>query len=1800
MEELKKRLDFQNVIVQTQAVDKLVAEVLKEVKGTGVIDKTSHENPALQLLWERACGGDVLVRSCCCQALVALARSGVADPTYVLNTFLNMVPSASHLHGVVSSLGELLLLPVRQLLAKDPGCTHFKSPFTIRSRPHPYISVLTNRPDSWPVLLQNISTMLCTQEESLTGFVVAALEPFVRFVLCEPDEGHANATLRLGLLQALLQTEGIGGGRRRPTHRHALLLLHNLVPHLQAWDPARLCECQLIMEFLARAMLKQPELWQSQLPQMALQLLCLAELVLRITGDCQTVVSLLQAIQATVPESFPHQQVLAGISLLLLLSPASQSEVAMLSLVESVLCRGDACGPVTTVLLMPLLHIASSAPRASTGLDCQACAAQLLDKLERLQEDRTGYTQECELDFPLTGWYAVVRSVWRAVLRFSLDAGQAERHWLQAVRGSLLVQDRVPLHVTLLVSFLLATSGKEHLQEVLVGCSSLARADPTQAPYLIPVLMYRLGKPLEPEIYHSLLYSLPTLGTHKACVAQVLRTVRLLGTYPLMRPVALRLLSKLWQTQDRVYPELQKAMAALDGKAGTLGCEGLWDCVLSRAATVRDICRSRPYQHGADMVAAVSRLLDECRSDEQASAAALAVQGLYALCDAEVVDVHSAWSALSSRLLADRRPLVLKNLSELFALVPFLAIKTPEYERFQADVLNLLWSYSQDQDAVTAGAAYRALAAFSPTQHTVLHLPEQVRPERQVTAEEEGEQEVDLTVPGDSYIKLLLLIPAQVLTVCVPVPQDAGELLKALVEHELSVMPRGVQHAAMRGAASRLAHGKPGAAVPAFMLRSYEKNKQPGLRPGLAAGLLLSYDLPMQVDKEGRPVARFLVSRGRSFQQMLSALIQEVPVQPSEWHRSVLLPLGWQGFVERTYHAVLQGRLGELEIQQRQGKEDPQELQYRQFLAWIWARDTLTEVLKSAAKESPVVQANTILALASLAATVVKHENSLPSRPEDSTQIGADILPTQTWLEMVLETLLSVVDGGYLPKGRTYNWFHQRTQSRENTCSALARSCAALALSLLVPALAMSLKDGVARALEVLIRALPGAPGADETPVLLFHCGLALGLFLARLHEERLAEVSEQKLSLLLMRALDSLETSCFQPQLEHTAGCVLGLGLVLSVMSQSSQTESHVHVRATRDKLMAAVAAACEQTGRQQQEALGYAVACVTVAAFNSGILQASEAEQAVNQLRILVEQNQQSAGFALALGVVVCGLASCGHGCADELCTRLMAAWTKILHAEGCPTTQRLAAASGLAALSGSESPLIALKTDVLESPQCQARLGGAIKSLTQVVSASDAVGLQSNAAWLLGHLYLSSSATMHGRASVPPDFDYLPSSSVIKAATAFLIEAGRRGPEAVSASLVAVVLGALAAAASNHQFPPVNWPGLLTPLLRLAFGEVVQHLAIQLAVAQANASQSASVFLAVWVAAPLLHSLAPCTRSFLCSSLPLWMRHVPQDKMEAFLDSACTQAGGDQLALLQGLRDALRLPNLPHYCWSALSAATERAYVDLPVEIQECRLEEYQLMAHCLSQLPDADIDRITHVGTEGLLKATLLRVLLVAEGRVPLVGLNDSINCAVGHPQHRAVLWLLLQGLHQARFTQHEHTGVQNRLEWLLELMGHVRNTAAGPDTEGNATQQQAVELLLRVFAAAALAWADLSSCLLAAASPCWGPDTTTTEEPPGPGAAPLGSPGLALGSRDEDGLTVEDCLRLMPLTLPQLMQKEPWKQQADTFIEWLVAIDESPAGTMTAATRTHVTACLLSLRTLPAYRKLSVWTRAYHW
>ncbi|XP_063465920.1 focadhesin isoform X8 [Symphalangus syndactylus] len=1644
-DDIRKRFEFPNSLIQSQAVGHLIAAVLKENGFSEKIHQSTNQTPALNLLWEKCCSDNVVVRTACCEGLVALVAQDHAEFSYVLNGILNLIPSTRNTHGLIKAI--MKLLQMQALKEGQGGEKNIQSIYTIRNHPHPLITVLEHRPDCWPVFLQQLTAFFQQCPERSEVSCIQIMAPFLWYLYCEPSQLQEYAKLRLALLKVLLQPQVLCD-KDQPSilEQQILQLCCDIVPCLQVKDLIQTTEAMMFIEEVYLSLLHHPVFWKIQLTQMTLQLLCVSEVSLKITGECSSLIHLLEHSVELLKEDFPVELVIIGIALLLLQTPASQQKPILNLALKLLSVTEDQKIPKSSLLLvMPILQILSStALEDCISVDEEGPSRQqlALSLLEMIQQEcyRDDYQKlSYKLVCPVTSMYGSIFTAWR-ILEVMTDSSAAS-DWLASVESLLPITTVIPVPAFLLLAHLLVEDKGQNLHQILKVTTELAQADSSQ-----------------------------------------------------------------------------------------------------------------------------------------------------------VVCIRSTWNALSPKLSCDTRPLILKTLSELFSLVPSLTVNTTEYENFKVQVLSFLWTHTQNKDPIVANAAYRSLANFSAGEHTILHLPEKIRPEIPIPEElddDEDDEDVDLSVPGSCYLKLLSLTSPLVLPAL-------EEFFTSLVKQEMVNMPRGIYHSALKGVA-RSDQGKTIAGIPNFILKMYETNKQPGLKPGLAGGMLFCYDVSMYQSKDGKPLNRLMASRGRNFKQTSLALVHEVHIQLSEWHRAIFLPQAWLAYMNRAYHAILQGRLGELELQLKHGKEEPEEVQYKKSTAWLWVRDMLTdEITKAAAKESPVVKGNALLALSSLAVVVSRHEASLSSDSDGLLEVQPNFLSMKEWVSMVLDTLLVIVDSHYQPRGQLLSWFYYKSYSGENTASAIARSAAATALSLLVPVFIISCKEKVEEILNMLTARLPGKPSADESQAVQIHMGLALGMFLSRLCEEKLSDISGQEMNLLLMKSLDALENCCFDTSLEYNTGCILGVGLVLALMSHSSQMQSRVHVAASLRKLSAYLDDSGSQS-RTFQEVLSYTLSCVCTSAFSAGIIEATEAEDVMNKLRLLVENSQQTSGFALALGNIVHGLSVCGHGKAEDLGSKLLPAWIRIVLTEGTPTMLCLAALHGLVALVGSEGDVMQLKSEAIQTSHFQGRLNEVIRTLTQVISVSGVIGLQSNAVWLLGHLHLSTLSSSQSRASVPTDYSYLPESSFIGAAIGFFITGGKKGPESVPPSLLKVVMKPIATVGESYQYPPVNWAALLSPLMRLNFGEEIQQLCLEIMVTQAQSSQNAAALLGLWVTPPLIHSLSLNTKRYLLISAPLWIKHISDEQILGFVENlmvavfkAASPLRNPELcpSALQGLSQAMKLPSPAHHLWSLLSEATGKIFDLLPNKIRRKDLELYISIAKCLLEMTDDDANRITQVTKSNIEKAAFVRLYLVSQGRFPLVNLTDMLSVAVQHCEKEVLAWMFLHSLYQARIVSHANTGILKRMEWLLELMGYIRNVAYQSTSFQNTALDEALDFFLLILATAVVAWADHTAPLLLGLSASWLP----WHQENGP-AGPVPS---FLGRSPMHRVTLQEVLTLLPNSMALLLQKEPWKEQTQKFIDWLFSIMESPKEALSAKSRDLLKATLLSLRVLPEFKKKAVWTRAYGW
>ncbi|KAI8508097.1 hypothetical protein Bbelb_143370 [Branchiostoma belcheri] len=823
----------------------------------------------------------------------------------------------------------------------------------------------------------------------------------------------------------------------------------------------------------------------------------------------------------------------------------------------------------------------------------------------------------------------------------------------------------------------------------------------------------------------------------------------------------------------------------------------------------------------------------------------------------------------------------------------------------------------------------------------------------------------------------------------------------------------------------------------------------------------------------------------------------------------------------------------------------------------------------------------------------------------------------------------------------------------------LARASCSLAFSQLIPVLVTNNVERIHHMIRILVSGLPGQPQADESSTVVFCQGLGLGMVLARLYEEHFSDVTGREGAMLLMKTLDQLENVCFNTGLENSSGCVLGLGIVLSALSGQSATESRVHTTATIEKMCSLLDTV---DNRDLKEVLPVAVSLSAVSAFSSNVLSAEEADSLKTKLVTMYKAHPQSSPVAQALGMLCHGLSSSGHVQAADLSSQLHGTWTGILraksmvttsnkeplvatedgtqateapqnsrtqygadsNAEKClpssPTLLQLASLTGLVSLSGTEAALIQMTEEVVESSEVQLQLNDTVKLLNQLVQHCPNVGVQSNTAWMLGYLYMAATSMAHSRSSVPSNYGYLPETSVLRPTVDFIIEAGRRGPEAIPPPYVKTSLEALLSAAAR-TFPPVNWAAILAPLMRLSFGIDIKIQCLKLVVSQASASPSAALLLASWVSRsqPLFHSLEVKCQSTLYSSLPTIMKSLTAAKFKAFLEDCAFQSFVVKeldpslcLSVTNGLLAALKVPDPPQMATQLLYHTVEK--VGRQVGFRSATLQVLSSIGECLAELPEELADNITQPhGQADLLKSCYLRGHMVSYGHVTMAWYNSCIDVAIQAIQHAQiegdkVTQELTKSFYQCTQSKSQHTatlissllslatctmdagqslrgGERARIQWLLEVMGQCRNIAYGKiplsQTQSSDSTNKVTKFLVDVFCAAVTCWSCVSLPLL------WGITGTHCQ-------TDTQSADTAEWSSESRML---ETLPLLPYAILQLVASEPWAQVVDKLVDWLMEMLQAPVD-LPEKYRAALMGSVLALRHTTVFKKPSVWTRAY--
>ncbi|KAK3097709.1 hypothetical protein FSP39_012361 [Pinctada imbricata] len=1365
------------------------------------------------------------------------------------------------------------------------------------------------------------------------------------------------------------------------------------------------------------------------------------------------------------------------------------------------------------------------------------------------------------------------------------------KQWLQNLKGKLQNKGSIPKNLpSLLTSLMLTTKCQQEIRLGLDVLVNVTKADPAQAISLLPFLLYYMGKTDDPDVKMATMKSIPLLAQHKYVVPPIMRTIQLLGTNPALKSTSLQLLTDLWLLQDRTYPHLLKAIVddAPHGETGKYSN----DILLAKAKAVREVCKTRGGQHGADMLGPISSILDKCTCPYGGASAALALEGLYYLCEEEVIDIQSAWSVLGDQLSRDTRDVVKGMICQLFSLLPELLVKTPEFEKFQEFVLSILWLSAQKEGSQVSSAALESLSHYCSGDFKISHMADHIIEDfiaqgKSTVQLEEGQEfnidDVIPYVPGVCYTRLLKELSPDIL-------KSYTNFLSAMVREEVENLPRGVFYSSLRQQGAVSNQNKAVLSIPDFIIQQYEKTRQPGLRPGLAAGLLFSYDIPVDVGRDGKPRKHGIITRSKNYQQMFSTLLHEVIIQPSDWHRCMVSPQAWTTFVERLFGAMLEGRQAEIELQVKRDHISESDAEEKLTLSWMWVREQITDIIKGASRGSPTMQGNAILSLAGLAWVVHKHVCGLDKESRVAADNSTEYKSHSHWLTVVIDTMMSLMDITYAPKGQLLGLCQQRSADDRLPAGILAQATAVVSFSQLVPFLVTMDTEIIFKVISLLQSRLPGETEASDSPVVQFHVGLGLGRFLAGLIEDHFLDICGTKGVVEIWRVLDLYEQCCFSDD-DNISGALLGLGLVMSALCQDGKTEGRAHVASVLDKLIISHKTATEPN--QAYQALCVCLAMTAVAAFSANVLSTKQIDVVITSLVDSTIKYPQMSGPCLSFGLLSYSLQRLGHPGISETRKQIYDSWIKQWNDPDTSCVQQMAVLTGMMAMVGTERTLVPIQSDTTSSiPDISA--DDVVRVTKTAVTSSTDQGVQSSAAWILGHLYLAVSTATQSRASVPPNYGYLPEQSFIRALVDYLIDSGKQGPEFVPDDYVSTVLTALQSC-TKRPLPPLNWTGVLSPLMRINYGDRVKDLTLRLGVQQSLSLQSAAMFLTAWMLPPLYTSLPDICVHQMYDSLPVLIKSASADTIKSFLQQgqrSYTEVKDTFHHFLLGFHRALKVNDPPESVTSVLYQAVKEVY-KLPIT----EYDTLHLIAECLGSIPDDLFDSVTEADSqseESFMKGLFVRCYLVGQGRQPIAVLNSFIDACISNPtcDFDTAETLLQHMFWQMTKYKTDFTSAMDKLKWLTDLLGHLSNEFKGGRKvkflqEAYSTESKSLGNISFIykFAASTLAsavtlWTHLSSPIFLDIR-CDFLSNEFSTDPFAEGRK------LTLPSLFESSVTY------FPVFVDELLN-EPWSQILPKVYDW-IGVFTSDDNAVDEKTSILLDETVMTLRNSTDFRKPNVWT-----
>ncbi|GLV43443.1 uncharacterized protein CBL_03985 [Carabus blaptoides fortunei] len=774
MEEIEYKLSQNNSVSIVQAISKLV-ELIKVKKSTPNTDKSAKNDSdlsfaELQLLKSKCGVENSIVSITASHGIVSLVEDCILPTGSTLSDLMVILSTAKCYTGITMAIGNILLLDLRRTLDVN---RNYKCPFSIQKPQHPLISLLIQNSEIWLEIFTQIQMFMNHHDDKIATSGLELLRPVFFYTMCDPKQ-KLRDTSRRQLWNFLLLDS-------KPQTRECY---YEILTWLQTNSKQKCLElCDYLTElFLIASKNNDTDL----LPSLVILLTAVTHKLVKCGCDPKPCIAIVTEMLNTAGLASTQSVILMMLADTITICPSvylkevlELCKIIVFKKLSNILAVESIVASILQWLLYPSKLIADALKLANDIM--------LFVKNNHTYGSLTGhlfrntyfkYIQHADPTIDLTVKLCLMTEKWHTDEKQLLN-------WLMQMSKT-----QSPF-LSQLFSFVAAIFVHEYDQpeiglitlEILLKMVDMSKQ---LAPKMLVLILYKLSDEKDPKTQVALLKALPAMAILKQNIPLIINTLETVKGGPgCLKTLSLNLYFRLWSTEVRCYPYLQKLLVEpeLDLEFN-----------ISKAHVLKEICEQRPELHGKEMVYYLSQVLNKHGDQKGSVVSALAIEGITRLCEAGVVDIISTWKSLSPRLSKDKRPVVVKSYCEFLSEFSNLRSTSIEQQNAITDVINKLWQYITISDSVEIiNAALKSMACFNVEQITLKQLPARYRQNLKLP-KEYAKTPIDAArkpenvlpyIPGICWVQMLQNINHDAL-------EEAGNLLIKWTRSEIATFDRGI------------------------------------------------------------------------------------------------------------------------------------------------------------------------------------------------------------------------------------------------------------------------------------------------------------------------------------------------------------------------------------------------------------------------------------------------------------------------------------------------------------------------------------------------------------------------------------------------------------------------------------------------------------------------------------------------------------------------------------------------------------------------------------------------------------------------------------------------------------------------------------------------------------------------------------------------------------------------------------------------------------------------------------------------